>query len=197
MKFKFNITLVVCFIATLLLFSSCKKGDTGATGPQGSAGPAGSNGAAGAQGPKGDPGTANVIYSAWLDVTFEADTVHDGTAIDTLGFFASIDAPQIDSAMLAGGEIKVYINLNDASDPFISPLPYTDLFNGITISSDFTSQSIQLYSNIDAGTITIDGTKYQQYRYILVPGSVLAGRTASSIDWKDYKQVKAYLNLKD
>ncbi len=54
--------LIVLF--TLVIFASCQK--EGDEGPAGPAGPAGS------QGPKGDTGVANVIYSEWLDVEFEA-----------------------------------------------------------------------------------------------------------------------------
>jgi hypothetical protein len=51
----------------------------------------------------------------------------------------------------------------------------------------------------EADTMIFDcmnGVKYQQYRYILIPGGAEA-RKAAGIDWNDYKQVKAYLHLKD
>src|SRR5215217_3270814 len=61
-------------LIVVTFFVACQKGDTGPAGPAGPAGAAGANGANGPQGPagpQGDPGTANVIYSDWLDVTFE------------------------------------------------------------------------------------------------------------------------------
>src|SRR4051812_27098988 len=179
--------------------TQCKKGDPGPAGP---AGPAGSNGAPGApgsagpQGPKGDTGTANVIYSTWLDVTFDADTSHTGTTIDTLGFYASISAAKLDSAILSGGEIKVYVNAGTSSNPDVFPLPYLSIYSGLNITAEFVKNEIFLYANFDASTVTQNGSKFLQYRYILIPGGV-NGRVAKAINWNNYNEVKTYLGLKD
>ncbi len=194
-KLTFKIT-AMAFVAVSVLFSSCsKEGPAGPAGPAGAAGPGGAQGPAGA---KGDAGTANVIYSAWLDVAYEADTLHEdnGTKIDTIGFIATIDAPQLDNAILTSGEIKAYVNLNSAAEPVIAPIPYFSIFDGVSIEPVYYLNSIELYSNLDASTVTAQGVKFRQYRYILIPGGV-AARKASSIDWNDYNQVKKYLNLKD
>ncbi|MGN6353999.1 MAG: hypothetical protein ACTHLB_11460, partial [Parafilimonas sp.] len=84
MNRKFYAFLVAC-LSAYLFFTACSK--TGPEGPQGEQGPPGETGAQGEQGAKGDTGTANVIYSGWLDVTYDADTVHNGDAIDTIGFY--------------------------------------------------------------------------------------------------------------
>jgi len=68
MSFKFYFGLVM---ALSLAVASCSK--EGPEGPQGPQGPQGQQGQQGAQGPKGDEGTANVMYSGWLDVVYEAD----------------------------------------------------------------------------------------------------------------------------
>ncbi len=186
-------------LAITLLFAYCKKGDTGPAGP---AGPAGSAGAAGSQGPKGDTGTANVIYSAWLDVTFAPDTVHTptgvGTAftIDTLGFFADIPAAKLDSVMLATGEMKVYLNLGSSSNSAVVPLPYFDVYSGASISPAFLINDISLYADFDASSRTQSGVKSRQYRYILVPGGVLGGRLVKP-NWKDYNAIKTFFGIKD
>ena len=189
-KLTFQIA-AIAFVAASILFASCSK-----EGPAGAAGPAGPAGPAGGQGPKGDDGTANVIYSEWLDVAYEADTLHDGATIDTIGFITTIDVPQLDNAILTSGEIKAYVNLNSADEPVIAPIPYFSIFDGVSIEPVYYLNSIELYSNLDASTITSQGVKFRQYRYILIPGGV-AARKASSIDWNDYNQVKKYLNLKD
>ena len=173
-------------VAVSLLFAYCKKGDAGPAGP---AGPAG---AAGAQGPKGDTGTANVIYSAWLDVNYTVDKTTGG---DTLGFFANITAPKLSSAILNNGEIKVYFNFGSAAQPDVVPLPLADPFYGLYTTVDLFPQRIYLYSNFNPSTVTVSGNKVYQHRYILIPGSV-PGRMAN-IDWKDYNKVKAALNLPD
>ncbi|WP_212001604.1 hypothetical protein [Chitinophaga sp. HK235] len=173
--------------AVVLFTASCSK--DGNTGPAGQQGP---------KGDKGDTGTANIIYSDWLDIPFKADTVHTaGNRIDTLGYFANIDAPKLTTSILNSGELKVYINLNSAADPLITPLPYTDLRTGVYIRYIAYKQTIELYSNLNAGTVQNNaGVKMQQYRYILIPGGTKA-RKANVIDWNNYNAVKDYLGLKN
>ena len=75
----------------------------------------------------GATGTANVIYSDWTDTTtWKADTVMNGTVIDTLGFFANINAPKLDLTMLNTGEMKVYVNANTTADPVVFPIPFNN-----------------------------------------------------------------------
>lgn len=172
-------------------FSSCSK--EGPAGPQGTQGPAGPTGATGAQGTEG---TANVIYSEWLDVSFEADTVHRGAVIDTIGFYSTIDAPKLTSDILTSGEMKVYINLGTSNDPYIYTLPYFSPYTSVTIEPSFYLGSIDLYSNLDLTTAQVTGGKVYQFRYILIPGGTSARKSAVT-DWNDYNAVKKYLNLKD
>jgi len=200
MKRNTYIGLPILFLAVTLLFTHCKKGDTGpagAAGPQGPQGEQGQTGATGAQGPKGDTGTANVIYSNWLDVTYTADTNLNGTTIDTLGYYANITASKLDSSILTKGEIKVYLNLNTSSDPVVVPLPYFDVQTLISINPTFVVNDIFLYSDVDASTYTQDGSKYLQYRYILVPGSVPGDLIVKPPNWNNYKEVQAYFGIKD
>jgi hypothetical protein len=186
------------FISPLVLLSglffvmlavSCgKEGDAGPQGPDGPAGP---------PGPKGDAGSGSVIYSEWLDVPFKPDTIHlAGGKIDTIGYYAIIDAPKLTLALLSKADVKVYINTNDATDPVIHHLPYFSSFTGLTIQVTTYTKMIELYSNADVGTVIANGKKYQQYRYMIVPGDVTA-RSASPVNWLDYAAVKVYLGLKD
>ncbi|MEP6750768.1 MAG: hypothetical protein ABJB86_23740 [Bacteroidota bacterium] len=178
---KVNSFIAICFsVAFLLLANSCSK--TGPAGPAGtgSTGPAGPTGAAG---PAGATGTANVIYSPWLDVAF---TLNNGT------YAATIAAAKLDSLMLLKGEIKVYINTGYAAAPDILAIPFWN--TSIIINDEFKLNTINLSSNIDASTGTDASGKYQQYRYVLVPGGTGA---RSAINWNNYAEVKKYLNLKD
>jgi hypothetical protein len=191
--------IFITLLAITLLYASCKKGDTGPAGAAGAAGTPGATGATGPEGPKGDTGTANVIYSQWLDVAFTP--IEDTSGVDTLGYEADIPAAKLDSAILANGEIKVYVNLGTSDDPAVVPLPYLDIYT-ININPIFFIQDIYLYEvpfgNFikDPSTYTDPVTgKHQQYRYILVPGSV-NGRVLKP-NWKDYNAVKAFYGLKD
>lgn len=197
MKAKSSLTLLVSLLVIAFIFTQCKKGDVGPAGPAGAAGAAGAAGPAGAPGPKGDTGTANVIYSPWLDVTYAADTVHNGSVIDTLWWLANITANKLTQAILDRGEIKVYMNWGTQTDPDVAPLPILDVFfTGLIINPEFLVQRIDLYANFNASTVTQGGQKYLQYRYILIPGSVPSGRV-KAVDWNNYNEVKAYLGLTD
>ena len=200
MKQKILSILPILLLAIAVIISSCSK--TGPAGPAGATGATGPQGPGGSNGPAGPAGTANVIYSQWLTVPFLPDTVHNGAAIDTLGFYTDITATKLDSTILATGEIKVYLNLGSASNPFVVPLPYIDVYSGVSITPTFSVQDIFLYSNADASTVTQGGVTYLQYRYILIPGGTTAmpvgvNGIKKTINWNDYNEVKAYLGLKD
>jgi hypothetical protein len=137
-----------------------------------------------------------VIYSSWLDVAYKADTIHtSGGGIDTIGYYATIDVPKLTKALLSTADVKAYINSNDASDPTIYPLPYNGS-SGLYVEFSAYTQKIALYSNGDLSTVSANGKKYQQYRYMIVPGNAQA-RSAVSVNWSDYAAVKAFLGLKD
>jgi len=192
MKAKSSLTLLASLVLITFIFTQCQKGDVGPAGPAGPTGPTGSTGSAG---PKGDTGTANVIYSPWLDVTYAPETDING---DTAFWVASITANKLTQAIIDRGEIKVYMNWRTQADPDVAPLPILDpFFTGLIINPEFLVQKIDLYSNFDASTFTDGGQKYLQYRYILIPGSVPSGRIAQTVDWNNYKEVKAYLGLTD
>jgi hypothetical protein len=140
-----------------------------------------------------------VIYSQWLDLTLTPDIVHnsDGT-IDTISYSASMVAPKLDSVMLTTGEMKVYFNFGTSAQPDVVPLPFIfPISNGtVYLTPDFFVGRIIVSSNIDFfSSFTNNGSKFQQYRYILVPGSV-NGRILKP-NWKDYNAVKAFYGIKD
>lgn len=156
----------------------------------------GKQGATGPAGPKGDSASGSVIYSDWLDVTYQADTIHSSQGkIDTIGYYAAIAVPKLTKAMLSTVDVKVYINTSDTSNPVIYPLPYNGS-SGLYIDISAYTQSIQLYSNGQVGTTLSNGKKIQQYRYMIVPGNSEV-KTTNSVKWSDYTSVKTYLGLKD
>ncbi len=188
---KRSFSLIVGSLFVLALFSACQK--DGGTGPEGPAGPQGP------VGPKGDAGTANVIYSDWLDVEFIAVTAQNDDT-DTLAFVADIPAPKLTSNIISTGEMKVYVNVGRTSQPVVYPLPLFDAYEltGIfNLNVTFSEGVISMYSTADASTFLVDnGDKAYQYRYVLIPGSVLALKPAN-IELNNYQEVQQYLKLKD
>ena len=198
MRLKFLTIPGVLLLAITLIIASCAKdGDTGPAGPAGPAGPtgaAGASGAAGAAGAAGATGTANVIYSDWLNVTF------DGS--DTTVWIAEIVAAKLVDSIIDKGEIKVYWNAGSDSTggQVVLPLPiYEPFLIGAIINPYFTTQLITLVSTLDASSFVVNGNNNSQFRYILIPGGT-SGRPApggKAINWNNYKEVQAYLGLKD
>ncbi len=187
-------SILSCFILfSVLLISSCSKdAETGPAGPAGPQGPSGPAGAAGAPGPKGDTGTANVIYSAWLDATFSVDQASLPDSV----WFTLINAPKLTPDIINNGEIKVYMNLGSSTTPAVVPLPYFD--GGVIIQPYFFATRIEIDANVNLSTQTISqGVKTLQYRYILIPGRVNARKAQDDVDWNNYASVQKYLNLKD
>ncbi|KAA2239979.1 hypothetical protein F0L74_27755 [Chitinophaga agrisoli] len=87
------------------------------------------------------------------------------------------------------------MNLNNATDPVVVPLPYFD--GSFIINMQFLTGGIGLIANEDLSSYEDEnGVAYQQARYVIIPADA-AARKAAGIDWNDYKQVKKYLNLKD
>lgn len=203
MRLKFASIPFVFFLSLTVILTSCgKDGDTGPIGPAGPQGPPGTPGAPGvpgAPGPAGAPGTANVIYSEWLDVAYGWNINSNG---DTLGLAAEIEAPKLVDSILSKGEIKVFLNLGSVDNPDVVPLPFFDPIYfqpAVIINPDYFVGTILLSSNFNMGTFENAGVKYFQYRYILIPGGT-AGRPAAggkTVDWNDYKQVQQHLGLTD
>jgi hypothetical protein len=168
MKHVFSVLSVACvaFFAVLVTSTStgCKKGDTG---------------------PKGDTGNANVVYSGWLDVSYDAVTNQAG---DTIYYFEStIPAPKLTDSILTKGDVRVFINLGTAAQPEIVPLPYGNLIFPYAKRGTI---DLQAFVN-GADTYTQGGQKFQQYRYVLISGSVPA-RIAT-----DYQSLKERYNIPD
>ena len=177
-----------CLLAASLLIGGCKKGDPGPQGEKGDKGDAGAKGATGNTGSKGDPGTANVLYSDWLDLGF----TQDPSGI----FFTQIDEAKLTDDILSKGEIKVYINLGTAAEKIVFALPF--LSGSAQITPLYAPGLIELDATVNASTAVDQstGNKFRQYRYVLIPGGAHV-RMDKQINWNNYEEVKKYLGLKD
>lgn len=180
MKQVFSV-LSIASVALLTIFLSatstgCKKGDDGA---------------------KGDTGTANVMFSKWQDVTF---TPAKNSAGDTVAWTATMNAPKLTQSILDSGVVKVYLNAGTEADPAVFALPFTDYYalTGIeNLNVYFSVGMINMYATGDAGTgLSSNGQKAFQFRYVLIPGGVSTGRSAT-VDLNNYQAVKSFYNITD
>jgi hypothetical protein len=198
---KTNHLLLLSIIFMLLVMASCGKdgavGPKGATGPTGPQGPAGTTGTVGAT---GTTGTANVIYSDWTTPpSYKKDTV-----FGTYHLYADIPASKITQAILDNGTVLVFGKLDGYVSTVwptaqVSPLPILISYQlgGITYTDTWSAL-------VTLGNVRIDFVDDQnyynsvsnahQFRYIIIPGGV---HTLSSINPKNYNQVKQALHLPD
>lgn len=152
----------------------------------------GKDGKDGADGTNGLPGTANVIYSAWLTAPAAVAETIDGTA----GMSTSLNAPELSTDILSKGTILVYMTFGAGT--YI--IPYTSLAGGTanTITAISTVQKIKLFRFTHSGSGTVGLPTTLSWRYILIPGGVAATTKATKMDYSkmSYDEVCARFNVK-
>lgn len=136
------------------------------------------------RGATGATGSANVIYSGWM--TFQQDqrdTVIDGTNLKVNHLLA----PRLTNAILNGGIILVYWRFQST----VIQLPYTSdagAGSGPTKTSTVSYVPkagvifITRYTHDNSGSV---GFGNIQFRYVLVPGAVVATLRDRNIDLND------------
>jgi hypothetical protein len=145
-------------------------------------------------GKDGATGTANVIYSDWVNAPAATPETIDGTN----GMSTSLNAPKLTEEILNNGTILVYMDFGGG----IYQLPYTSTAGGSANTIKFISTlgkiKIFRFKHSADGT-TIGLPTFLRYRYILIPGGVSATDGKSvKIDYSkmSYEDVCARLNVK-
>lgn len=191
MKIKYGLKVVL--MAFVLIAGGCAEdGEPGPQGPQGEQGEQGEQGTPGEQGEKGEPGTANVLYSGWIEPDWyeSAPTYYIWYHTDE-----NMTADVVDKGM-----IFLYYK-SGSSDDTVRPLYYPPsdiqfipLFRTFTSTESYTIY-LGAYST-DASRLVTMKNNYR-FRYVLVPGGAETGGRTASIDYSDYNQVKEFYNLPD
>lgn len=187
MKFTKRVFSLLC-IASLVFACSKEDGNDGATGAQGEQGIAGANGQDGvngqdgAQGDQGETGTANVIYSDWIDSPL-ADDIASATANENITV-ASLSQEIVDQ-----GAVLVYGRVGGS----VYSLPYIGN-QGV---------SYYYYHNLEIINLrlaTIDGSNigsplFSTYRYVLIPGGTEASNGIGGIGSKSKTSATDYTKM--
>ena len=171
------------------------KGDSGVTGPKGDTGVTGADGATGPQGPAG---TANVIYSKWFeDGTLEVpwiDSTYNQDFSPIIIERAIKYVPDITAGILDSGVVLCYTRHYSIISPQLLPL-YLDADHLL----GFVPQegSILFYTD---NLVTHDATGYYpspdfEYRYIIIPGGVMAGGRKMDPRKMSYSEVCKTYNI--
>lgn len=139
---------------------------------------------------KGPAGTANVQYSGWNYAANIRDTTIDGSNL----IVATLAAPALTSAMLNNSSIQVYFNYGAG----VFTLPYTSDAGGKTSTMSFLPQVgsilITRFTIDDSASIWLGSNL--QYRYVIIPGSVLVS-VSHNINLNNYGAVKKYFRIPD
>ncbi len=157
-------SIITAFVLGAFLFVACsaEDGETGPTGPAGPAGPQGAQGDQGPQGEQGDPGTANVIYSDWIDSEFDANIIATGSSFD-------IDAPDMTQEIIDSGVIMVFgRNIPVIGTPDVFQLPHVSNDNRYFFSAEDAEQLRITVSSTEGASVGT--TFFEDYRYVLIPG---------------------------
>jgi hypothetical protein len=178
-------TLLKLFMLSLVItIGACSK--EGDVGPAGAQGPAGEQGP---EGPEGKPGTANVIYSPWMDITWNGI---NEPAYKTM----RIDEDKITSEFLEnGGTVLYYIRQKTTDFEVVLALPHflgSIHMYGVTQISSGQSRVGLAAQTQDGSDIPADFFSGLQFRYVLIPGGTVTGRMRT-----DYETIKALYNIRD
>lgn len=151
---------IAMLTACLVMLSSCKKGDTGPAGPA---------------------GTANVIYSNWMDTNpWVASTTSTGAGKKT--YYFDIAAPKVTQDIIDKGTVLVYVQfIADPDGPGISKLLPSIYYNigGADIQYRFQQglflNKIRIICDIIPNGLPATNNKL---RYLIIPGGVPNARKA-------------------
>ncbi|MGB5820092.1 MAG: hypothetical protein WBG90_11465 [Saonia sp.] len=192
----------VIFSVCLLISCSGDDGEDGAVGPQGPAGeqgPAGPAGEQGEQGDQGEPGTANVIYSDWIDSEFD-------TNIITTSASFSIDAPLMTDAIIDQGVILVFGRSNPApvtndTDVFALPIVFGAALQQSHYYRVEQAEQLDIVVVANEEGESVGTPFFGEYRYVLIPGGAPAddgnpGDVTLKTEGVDYSKM-SYEEIKD
>lgn len=206
MKVKTSLLKLVMVLLVSVSFFSCSDGEDGAPGPSGADGTDGVNGIDGVDGEQGDPGTANVIYSDWLEQGF------GGVPIESSAEGFDIEAPEITNDILSNGVMLIYgLRANTVAENVevtYYQLPYT--FYGSlqveyryridppTSEKAITTIRIQARKLDDTDLNLNAATLISAYRYVIIPGGIEAtGKSSNVVDYSkmSYEEIIAQFNI--
>jgi hypothetical protein len=200
MKPLMKLIIIMCSILIpegLLLSCSAEDGEDGAMGLQGDPGPQGP------EGEQGEPGTANVMYSEWLDVEWNGA---DESAYKRM----DIVEPLITEEFMETGTVLMYLNLSGGSQGIVFALPFsTDSGQAFTFfmrPEGFTAPlpgtfpedaGLSFYIEREGG---VASGGIGPIRYVLIPGgtdlSSISG-TSTAYSKMTYRELASHFNIPD
>lgn len=188
-------------------------GETGATGPQGQRGPQGLQGPAGPQGPAGQDGNANVIVktisltnSNYVNGSYSVKT-GASSAIGYSAKIANVNEPAITESIFNNGLVLAYMkvptglttnanqwaplsfSINSVNGVYQIVYAMTHALERITFYYFFLRNTEGTIPNISTTTVPP-----QEYKYVIISGSVAGRLKSSRVDLNDYQAIMQFLD---
>jgi hypothetical protein len=174
------------------------QGEPGPEGPQGEPGPEGPQGPQGPQGEPGEDGSSNVIYSEWT--AFDLDNW-----TGSLTFFGQtrreypIDVVEIDVDIINKGTVIVYARFPGTITrtqplPIIGPILSNARDQVLNFHIRLGLIHIEFYNLIERNEDPGRFGSGNQYRYVIIPGSVESLKSAA-INLNDYERVMKHFGI--
>lgn len=166
----------------LALFIGCE-------GDEGPAGPKGDQGDQGIQGIQGETGTANVIYSGWINPAGEwrDSTFYGNCKVKT------INVPQLTSAIVSDGVTLCYYKsvsslILPGAPTNVIPLPFTSISGTYNYTLDFWLKTgritFRAFTHDNSATYAPESMfSHAEFRYVLIPGGVQATAKKAALDF--------------
>ena len=178
-------------ILTMVLFIACSAED----GSDGINGLNGIDGVDGADGSDGEPGTANVIYSDWIQTNF----ANPDPAPENVMPLETFSSDEIDTA---ADVVLVYGGNNLNGDFEIYQLPYIRIGNVQFTFGFFGSDGTETGTTfLQVRANTFDGTNatfqfFDSYRYVIIPGgNPVTGKTSFDYSKMSYQEIIELFNI--
>lgn len=187
-----NRSTPIYFISIVLFFAFASIACEGPTGSDGPQGPQGEQGSEGPQGPQGEPGTANVIYSDWMNINWNFS---DGTTFKQM----YIEEPRaVEEDFLTNGTLLMYLKIEAPEGIITAPLPFTNGTDYLTyLAADVPGEDVEgivvRLEATDGATPVQSNWNDYQFRYVMIPGGVPAKMKEDFL--KDYEAVKEYYGI--
>ncbi|MHA7056843.1 hypothetical protein ACWGOQ_0006460 [Aquimarina sp. M1] len=179
-----NLARLITVVVLSTFIFSC-EGEDGAVGPQGEQGE---------QGPQGDPGTANVIYSDWFANEFSNDIIPTSSSF-------TIPAPELTNNIINEGVILVYgrrVEADLSNRTYQLPIVFgasRQQSYYYSVLNDSEEIRITVVAN-EQGESVGNGTFFNQYKYVIIPGGQAAGITALDLKHMTYEEIAELFNIK-
>jgi hypothetical protein len=192
---KKSIFIYLLFAAIIFIIGCAKDGETGPAGADGVNGANGTNGTNGINGTNGSNGNANVSQSNFT--VNGSDWTYNNLPVWDQSLTVILNDNDITQNIIDSGIVMVYLSLNSPATEWFA-LPFTQKLNGNYLSQTWAfayslnNVTIKFYFS-DGSSPSTPSTNY--FKVVVISGTQRIANP--NVNWNNYQEVKAFLNLSE